>query len=132
MHTKPHFRWLTAIAAMSAFLTVAQAQPGGAAGQGAGAQQGGAAQQGRGGGGRVGGQQTARDAQVAQPTGTALILGQVVTGDAGTPVRRARVTLTGQELRGQKATTTDDDGRFVFTLLPAGRYTVNASKTGYV
>jgi uncharacterized protein (DUF2141 family) len=27
---------------------------------------------------------------------------------------------------------TDDEGRFVFTLLPAGRYTVNATKTGYV
>jgi protocatechuate 3,4-dioxygenase beta subunit len=27
---------------------------------------------------------------------------------------------------------TDDEGKFVFTLLPAGRYTVNASKTGYV
>ncbi len=116
MHTGLPFRSLAAIAAMGAFLTVAQAQQ---------------AQQGRG-AGRSGGQQPARDAQVAQPTGTAMILGQVVTGDAGTPVRRARVNLVGQELRGQKATMTDDDGRFVFTLLPAGRYTVNASKVGYV
>ena len=61
-----------------------------------------------------------------------MILGQVVTGDAGPPVRRARVNLIGQEIRGQKATMTDDEGRFVFTLLPAGRYTVNASKAGYV
>jgi uncharacterized protein (DUF2141 family) len=116
---------------MSAFFTVAQAQQGGGAGQGARVQQGGAAQQGRG-GGRAGGQQPARDAQMQQPTGTAMILGQVVTGDSGTPVRRARVALIGQELRGQKATMTDDEGRFVFTLLPAGRYTVNATKTGYV
>jgi uncharacterized protein (DUF2141 family) len=129
MHTRLPFRSLAAIAAMSAFLTVAQAQQGGAQPQ---SQQGSAAQQGRGGGGRAGGQQPARDAQIQQPTGTAMILGQVVTGDAGTPVRRARVNLIGQELRGQKATMTDDEGRFVFTLLPAGRYTVNASKAGYV
>ncbi|HUR19189.1 MAG TPA: carboxypeptidase-like regulatory domain-containing protein [Vicinamibacterales bacterium] len=131
MHTRLPFRWLAAVAAMSAFLTVAQAQQGAGAGQGRAGQQGGGAQQGRG-GGRGGGQQPARDAQVQQSTGTAMILGQVVTGDAGTPVRRARVNLMGQELRGQKATMTDDEGRFVFTLLPAGRYTVNATKTGYV
>src|SRR5688572_5403958 len=127
MHTTFSFRSLTALAVMSAFLTVAQAQQGGGAGQGAGTQQGG----GRG-GGRGGGQQPARDAQMQQAVGTAMILGQVVTGDSGTPVRRARVNLIGQELRGQKATMTDDEGRFVFTLLPAGRYTVNASKAGYV
>ena len=130
MHKKFFYRAVCGIAAMSAFLTVAQAQQGGAAaGQGAG-RQGGAAQQGRGGAGR--GQQPARDAQIQQPTGTAMIIGQVLTGDAGTPVRRARVNLSGQELRGQKAAMTDDEGRFVFTLLPAGRYTVNATKTGYV
>ncbi len=61
-----------------------------------------------------------------------MILGQVVTGDSGTPVRRAQVNLTGQELRGQRTTLTDDEGRFVFTLLPAGRYNVNTSKAGYV
>jgi uncharacterized protein (DUF2141 family) len=127
MHTKLSFRSLTALAVMSAFLTVAQAQQGGGTGQGAGAQQGG----GRG-GGRGGGQQPARDAQIQQPVGTAMILGQVVSGDAGSPVRRARVNLIGQEVRGQKSTMTDDEGRFVFTLLPAGRYTVNASKAGYV
>lgn len=123
MHMKPQFRWLTTMAAMSLVIAVAQAQQG-AAGQGA------TAQQGRGGG--RGGAQPARDAQVQQPTGTAMILGQVVTGDSGAPVRRARVNLSGQELRGQRSTVTDDDGRFVFTLLPAGRYTVNASKAGFV
>lgn len=128
MHTKFSFRSLAALAVMSAFLTVAQAQQGGGAGQGGGGQQGG----GRGGGRAGGGQQPARDAQIQQPVGTAMIIGQVVTGDSGAPVRRARVNLMGQELRGQKATVTDDEGKFVFTLLPAGRYTVNASKTGYV
>jgi len=127
MHTRFSFRWLAVPAAIALFLTVAHAEQGGAAGQ-----QGGAAQQGGRGGGRGAGQQPARDAQVPQIQGTAMILGQVITGDAGTPVRRARVNLTGQELRGQKSAVTDDDGRFVFTLLPAGRYTLNATKAGYV
>lgn len=124
MQTRLALRWLTAVAAAASFLlTVGHAQQG-AAGQAGTAQQGGR-------GGR-GGAQPARDAQVAPTTGTGMILGQVVTGDAGTPVRRARVNLTGQELRGQRSTMTDDEGRFVFTLLPAGRYTINASKAGYV
>src|SRR5687768_9730084 len=95
MHSRLLFRSMAAIAAVSAFLTVAQAEQGGAAGQGAGTQQGGA-QQGRS-GGRAGGQQPGRDAQLQQPAGTAMILGQIVTGDTGSPVRRARVNLMGTE-----------------------------------
>lgn len=94
------------------------------------AQAGGAAQQGGRGGGRGGAQ--ARDAVQAPVAGTGMILGQVITGDAGTPVRRARVNLSGAELRGQRSTVTDDEGRFVFTQLPAGRYTMTASKAGFV
>lgn len=90
-----------------------------------------AGQGGRGGGrGAAAGQ--ARDAGLTQTVGTAMILGQVVTGDTGTPVRRARVSLSGAELRGQRTALTDDEGRFVFTQLPAGRYTMNASKAGFV
>jgi uncharacterized protein (DUF2141 family) len=129
MHTRLSLRWPAALAALSLFFTVAQAEQGGAAGQGAATQQG-QGQQGR--GGARGGGQPARDAQVQQQAGTAMIIGQVVTGDAGSPVRRARVNLSGQDVRTQKATLTDDEGRFVFTLLPAGRYTVNASKAGFV
>src|SRR4029453_16129654 len=50
----------------------------------------------------------------------------------GTPVRRARVSLGGAELRGGRTTTTGDDGRFSFVGLPAGRFTMTASKAGYV
>ena len=125
MHTTIAFRGLTAAVAATVFLAIGHAQQAGQAGT---AQQG--AQQAGRGGGR--GNQPARDAQAQQATGTAMILGQVVTGDSGTPVRRAQVNLTGQELRGQRTTLTDDEGRFVFTLLPAGRYNVNTSKAGYV
>ncbi len=97
-----------------------------------GGQGGAAAQQGGRGGGRGAAAGQARDAVQAPVVGTGMILGQVVSGDAGTPVRRARVNLSGAELRGQRSTVTDDEGRFVFTQLPAGRYTMNASKAGYV
>jgi hypothetical protein len=82
------------------------------------------------GGGR-GGQQPARD-NLARPVGTAAITGTVSTEGTGTPVRRARVNLTGSELRGGRSTVTDDDGRFAFVALPAGRFTLTASKAGYV
>lgn len=97
------------------------------------AQAGGAAQQGQGGrGGRAAGAGQGRDATQTAAVGTGLIIGQVITGDAGTPVRRARVNLSGTELRGQRSTMTDDEGRFVFTQIPAGRYTMTASKAGFV
>jgi len=126
MRRKPSLQWLAVVLATSLFVTL-----GSTSSQDAMTGQDGAAPQGRGQQGGRGGQQ-ARDAQIQQATGTAMILGQVVSGDNGNPVRRARVSLSGQELRGQKVTTTDDQGQFVFTLLPAGRYNVNASKAGYV
>lgn len=93
--------------------------------QGAGRGQAGARGQG---GGR--GQGAARDA-TAQPVGQGSIEG-VVFSDNGAPVRRARVTLSGAELRGGRSTVTSDQGAFEFLALPAGRFTLTASKTGYV
>jgi hypothetical protein len=75
----------------------------------------------------------ARDAvasEAAAPTGR--LSGTVVSDTTGTPVRRARVALTGAELRGGRATITDDAGAFSFLALPAGRFTLTASKPGYV
>lgn len=120
MQTRPSMYWLALAGAVSLLLTVTHAQQGGAAQQG-----------GRAGGAGRGGGQAARDAVTQQPTGTAMILGQIVTGDAGTPVRRARVSLVGQGM-GARSLMTDDEGRYVFTLLPAGRYTLNATKAGFV
>jgi len=103
--------------------------------QGRGGQQGqaqGQGQQQQGQQGR-GGQQPARDtAAQPQPTGTGGISGTVVLADAARPVRRARVTLTGGELRVARTTVSDDQGNFTFTDLPAGRFTLSASKAGYV
>ena len=93
-----------------------------------------AAAQARGQGGRAGRSQPPRDAQPpsSTPAGTASIVGSVIVAGTGAPARRARVSLSGNELRGGRSFTTDDQGRFAFTDLPAGRFTVSASKLGHV
>ena len=81
------------------------------------------------------GQQPARDTGITtQPAvaGTGIITGRITTAGSGGPVRRARVTLSGQELRGGRSTLTNDEGQFTFAALPAGRFTLSASKAGYV
>jgi hypothetical protein len=65
------------------------------------------------------------------PTGTAVFRGQVVSAD-GTPLRRAQVRAVSQDARSGSMTSTDAQGRFEMTQLPAGRYTVTASKAGFV
>ena len=85
------------------------------------------------GGGRAGGQaqQPARDTQ-ATPPGTGVISGRVSVDGTGTPVRRARVTLSAPELRGGRSAITNDEGVFSFTALPAGRFSLTASRAGYI
>ena len=70
--------------------------------------------------------------QQAPPTGTGLISGVVTMAGSSQPARKVRVNLSGAELRGNRSTTTDDHGRFSFTALPAGRYTLGANKPGHV
>lgn len=78
--------------------------------------------------------QTPRDARPDQDTatGTASITGAVVVAGTGQPARKARVTLSGAELRGSRRAVTDEFGRFAFAGLPAGRYSLAASKPGHV
>ena len=64
-------------------------------------------------------------------TGTGKISGRVLSTETGAPLRRAQVRLTAPEV-GVKTALTDTDGRFEFKDLPAGRFTVNASKSGHV
>ena len=73
-----------------------------------------------------------RDVQPAQ-TGTGVISGRILAADTGRPLRRAQIRLTAPELgREPRTTSTDADGRYEFTDLPAGRYTVSVSRSGYL
>ncbi len=73
-----------------------------------------------------------RDAGGPTTGGTASIAGTVVSdAEPPRPIRRAAVTLNGEGFSGRTAAT-DDAGRFVFTGLPAGRYTLGVSKRGWV
>ena len=58
--------------------------------------------------------------------------GQVVAAENGTPIRRAQVRFVSNNARESRLATTDAQGRFEIKELPAGRYTVTASKGGFV
>lgn len=83
-----------------------------------------------------GGQRTppraARAVEPPVPRGTAVLRGQVVALDTGAPVRRAQVRVSAQNVREARLATTDADGRFEVRELAAGRYTMTASKGGFV
>lgn len=64
-------------------------------------------------------------------TGTGVIRGRVYALDTGQPIRRAQVRISSGDIM-PKAALTDVDGRFEFRDLPAGRFTLHASKSGYV
>jgi protocatechuate 3,4-dioxygenase beta subunit len=69
----------------------------------------------------------------AAQAGTAVIRGRVFAGDTGKPLRRARISVSGQELAGNpRNTSTDSDGRYEVTDLPAGRYTLRVDRSGYL
>src|SRR5688572_17988693 len=67
-------------------------------------------------------------------TGTARLAGRVLDGQTSLPLRRAQVTMTTTEGTPpqRRMTTTDTEGRYSFDKMPAGRFTVSASKTGFV
>jgi hypothetical protein len=65
-------------------------------------------------------------------TSTATLRGQVVASDTGAPIRRAQVRVSASTSRESRLATTDAQGRFEIRALPAGRYTLSASKGGFV
>ena len=75
----------------------------------------------------------ARDLALSPATGTGRISGAITQAtDPSRPIRRALVSLSGAELRGTRQAISDDSGRFVFGDLPAGRFTLWATKPGYL
>ena len=86
--------------------------------------------------GQPAGQQPARDTPAqpkdAPPPPAGRIAGRVLAADNGRPVKRARVFASAAELPGGRGMLTDDAGAFDLTELPAGRYTLTVSKSGFV
>jgi carboxypeptidase family protein len=91
-------------------------------------------------GGRPGpaAQQPTRDTPAQQqdtlvaPAPMGLISGRVIAADTGRPVKRARVFVSAAELPGGRGVLSDDGGAFELAELPAGRYTLSVSKSGFV
>jgi hypothetical protein len=80
--------------------------------------------------GRFGGMPPRDDGSAAK--GTARISGRVVAADSGSPLRRAQVRVTSTEARANRSVTTDNEGRYEVTGLPAARYRLQVNKAGYV
>jgi hypothetical protein len=123
MDMKRRFVGVTALVLLTAVATGVAAQPPAGRGGGRGAGRGqlpppGQPRDGRGGG------------QLA--SGTAMVAGTVVVAGSGQPARRARITLNATEGGGSRTAMTDDEGRYVFSGVGAGRYMLSASKTGHV
>ena len=69
---------------------------------------------------------------VDRTTGSATLSGRVLAGDTGAVLKRALVVLSDQDTRYRRTVQTDENGRYQFTDLQAGRYTVTVSKAGFI
>ena len=77
--------------------------------------------------------QPARDTSAPDPTtGSTALSGRVLASDTGGVVKRATVRLAGQDTPDRQTVQTDDNGRYLFTDLRTGRYTVTVSKAGFI
>lgn len=75
-----------------------------------------------------------RDSPAAPQKGTTVIRGKVIAADTGKPLRRARVSLSaiGLGSESRRSTSTGLDGSYSFKELPAGRYRITVSRSGYL
>lgn len=78
------------------------------------------------------GQATTVQPAPAKDRAAGVLRGVVIAADTGGVLRRARITANAPGLRETRATTTDSQGRWELKNLPAGRFTVTASKPQYV
>ncbi len=64
--------------------------------------------------------------------GTYRIAGTVVSAISGAPLAEARVSIVDvKDEKKQRSMLTGEDGRFAFTQVPAGKYSLEASKRGF-
>jgi len=81
----------------------------------------------------VAGQGQSRDTtSTPAAPGSALLSGRVVNDVTNRPVRRAVVSITGADTRLRLTSITDDNGAFAFLGLQPDRYTLGATRPGYV
>ena len=74
-----------------------------------------------------------RDSARIVYSGSGVIAGTVISNGTGNlPLRRAMVTLSRTGVEDIRTAATDDRGRYTFTDLPAGAYTLSARKGGFV
>lgn len=75
--------------------------------------------------------QTPTPTLVPTPVLKGSISGTVTVKKSGKPIKRAKVSLRSKELDFKDKTTTDNDGKYVFSDLSAGNYTLTVKKSGY-
>lgn len=71
------------------------------------------------------------NAQTPTPTPKSSVSGTVTTKKSGKPINRAKVSLKSKELDFKDKTTTDNDGKYLFSDLNAGNYTLKVQKQGF-
>jgi hypothetical protein len=130
--SKPAIVVLLTAALVCTGVTFIQAQRDGGGRQGAGPRGGGGGGFRNGGGGPNGRGALFPGGRGQQVQGTASIRGLVTSADTNSPVRRAQVRATSPDTRSARLSTTDADGRFELRDLPAGRWTISATKGGFV
>ncbi|MEP6918152.1 MAG: carboxypeptidase-like regulatory domain-containing protein [Acidobacteriota bacterium] len=72
-----------------------------------------------------------RDA-TTEKKGTGVLKGRVSTADGNKPLRRVQITVSSPDLTEPRSVSTNSQGLFEVRDLPDGRYTVSASRSGYL
>jgi len=75
--------------------------------------------------------QTPTPTLVPTPTPKGSISGTVTAKKSGKPIKRAKVSLKSKVLSFKDKTTTDSDGKYLFSDLSAGNYTLKVKKQGF-
>ena len=65
------------------------------------------------------------------PTPKGSISGTLTAKKSGKPIKRAKVSLKSKELSFNDKTTTDSDGKYLFSDLSAGNYTLKVKKQDF-
>lgn len=79
----------------------------------------------------IGAQQRTPPRDNTEKKGTGTIRGKILNGE-GRPLRRVQLRVSGEALSDSRTASTNGLGQFEIGELPAGRYTLNATRAGYL